>query len=342
MKSILLSGLAILLCAFSYAQEEFDGDIRWGEEFLIKRKETGPNPVGTADGNFYSTKGKKSKVYLQTFDLKSLSLEKEDELNLRYKEFPLKIVNSFVFGEKVVFITSYIDKPRAKQFYLMHEYKGGTELGTPIQLAEVAWSKKKVILTKKAMEKIKNSGAYSFDFVTSDDMETMMVKYREEGSDDILTVLIDKDMNEVSRATMEIPYETFTVVTGRLSNTGRMYAVGYESTTETTDGLIKREYKTTGKYHILIYDAVEGDVEEFDLETEEDIVSVNLKILEDESFVVYGMHSKEDAKGVSGAFFIKMDAKRNQEYSTFDTFEEDFITQHWTPRQKKKAEKKKD
>jgi hypothetical protein len=177
--------------------------------------------------------------------------------------------------------------------------------------------------------------------VISDDAKTMMISYDLPGNSGTQTVLIDKDLNEVSRGVIDIPFEEFEVVQGRLSNTGRFYTVGYEVEKDETTGLIKREIDVAGDYHVMIYDAVDGNLVDFDLDIDRDISSVGIKILADESFVTYGMYSNFDAKGISGAFFMKVDKNQTVLFTELDEFAEDFITQHWTARQKKKAEKTK-
>ncbi|NRA12257.1 MAG: hypothetical protein HRT57_09915 [Crocinitomicaceae bacterium] len=332
---------AFILCSFSLiAQDDFDGDVKWGEPLILKKKELGPYPIGVADDSFYSTKRLKKKTFLQTFGLKSLSLEKEVEMDFDYKGFDLTQISSFVFAEKVIFITSYVDKKAKKKHFLLHELENESALGKPIELAVTAWSSKKIAFTKKALAKMKEGGAYSFRFLLSEDYESMMVSYQNSDGD-TETILFDKDLEEVGRTTMELPVEKFQVTSSRLTNSGRYYMVGYELKEGESKGLIKRQIEIAGDYHIYIHDAVSGDMEDIDLNIGKDIISIAVKVMDDESTVAYGMYSNEDAKGVSGAFFQKMSPKYEVEFTTLEEFEQDFITQHWTDRQKKKAEKKK-
>jgi hypothetical protein len=347
-KSIFLLGAALLLSTTINAQDEFEGEIRWGAQILLKRKEQGPFPIGTTNGSLYATKIKTSRlvhhpeITFQTFNLGSLGLHAEHILDLEYGEFDLDIESSFIYGDKVVFITSYIDKSASKRYYLLHEIESGSRFGKPIVLAELAWAKNKVLLTSKAIEARAESGQYSFRYVISDDKETMMVSYELPDTKGTQTLLLDKDLNEVSRGAIDIPYEEFTVIDAQLSNTGRFYTVGHEIEKGESGGLIKREINIPGKYHALIYDAVDQSIHDFDLDIGKKIVSVGIKLLPDEGFVAHGMYSNENAKGVSGAFFMKVDKDRNILFTELEEFEEDFITQDWTDRQKKKADKKKD
>jgi len=339
-KLIVLLGAFLIGSSALMAQDDFDGDIRWGVPIKMKKKEYGPNPIGVADNSFYATKTKKNHTYVQTFGLKSLALEKETELELTYKGFRLNRINSFVFAEQVIFITSYIDKKAKKQHYLLHKLNSSDQLAKPIELAVTGWAPRKLVATKKAVAKAKAAGAYSFSYIVSDDYESMMVGFMNSDQENEF-ILLDKDLEEVGRTIMELPYEEFMVTSGRLTNSGRYYMIGYENKTEETDGLIKRQIEIAGDYHIFVHDAVNGELEDIDLDITKDIVSVSLKVMPDESTVAFGMYSNEDARGISGAFFQKISKEREVEFTTLEEFEEDFITQHWTERQKKKAEKKK-
>ena len=341
-KSIIL--FAVLLFAgttVSLSQDKFEPKIRWGEPIKMKKKEIGPNPIGITNNTFYATKRKKSKIYIQEFDLRTLSLKAENQLNLTFNKFKLSIVSNFVFGENIVFITSYIDKKMKKKYYQLHRLEKFGMLSKPIELAQVAWSKNKIILTSSALEKKRKSGAYSFGFLVSDDSKTMMVSYKTGASDDLITVLFDEDLEEVNRGKMRIPFDSFTSLTGKLSNTGQYYSIGYQFVKEESTGIIKSTKIKRTTYHLLTYDAIEGEMDEAELSIEHGIVSVGLKIMDDESLIAYGMYSKESATGISGSFFMRMNSGESTDFTVSNEFEENFITQHWTNRQKKKAEKKK-
>ena len=97
----LLLGVFILCSFTSLSQDEFEGEVRWGTPLILKKKESGPYPIGVTGDSFYSTKNAKKKTYLQTFGLNSLSLENEVEMIFEYKGFDLTQISSFVFAEKV-------------------------------------------------------------------------------------------------------------------------------------------------------------------------------------------------------------------------------------------------
>lgn len=330
----------MLFLSNSFGQSLFDGDIRWGEPVVLGKKERGPFPIGATEETFYATKIKKRDTYLQTYDLESLSLEGETELNKEYRGFNLQIEQSFVFGERVVFITSYNDKSENKIHYFIHELKN-KQLGKPIELASVNSSKKKVILTRKALEEFQESGQFSFRTYVSDDAESLMISYQGENGN-THTVLFDMELSEVARNEMKLPYEEFSASASRLSNSGVLHMIGFELEKGESSGIIKREISIAGDCHMIKYDGVNGDIENFDVSIGNNIYSVALKILPDESTVVFGTYSNEKAKGVSGAFFQKINASNQVEFTTLEEFEEEFITRDWSERQKKKAEKKKE
>lgn len=340
LKLKLLCSIVLFVGTTLIGQEEFEGSIRWGEPMKLKRKESSPTPIGSTESSFYSRKRVKKTQLVQKYSLESLALVKENELDLTYKGFDLNIVNDFIFADKVVFITYYIDKKAKEKHYLIHELLKDSKLGNTIELAVTEWSKKKIVLTQKALKKLKSSSAYSFEYIVSDDFESMLVSYQNNDGD-TETVLFNKDIEEVERTKMEIPFENFKRTSARLSNSGRLFMLGHEFTIEETSGLVKREIEKRGDYHVLIHDAVTGDMENEKLDINKHIYESSLKILPDESVVVYGMYTNQTAKGVSGAFFQKLNSSLDVTFTSLEEFEESFITQFWTARQKKKAEKKK-
>lgn len=328
-----------LIGSLLLGQSNFDGDIRWGEEIKMKRKEFGPMPIGVADGSLYSTKRVKKDTYLQELSLKTLSITEESEMDFTYNGFDLLSLGNFVFADRPIFMTSYIDKKEETRHYLLHELENN-DLGDPIELATVPYVRIGLVGARKKAEEAAEMGAYSFNRIVSDDYETMMISFKNaDGQTE--TVLYDKDLEEVSRQEMEMPFENFQMTTGRLSNKGRYYMIGFEYEVEESKALLGRDRRVAGDYHMIMFDAVTGDMEDVILDIDKDIYSSSLKIMDDESCVVYGMYSNEDASGVSGAFFQKFDANYNVDFTTLEEFEEDFITQFWSDRAKKKAEKKK-
>lgn len=292
---ILLAVLLITGTTVSSAQDKFEPKIRWGEPIKMKKKEFGPNPIGIAGNTFYATKSKKSKTYLQEFDLRTLSLKAENELNLTYNKFKLSLISKFIFGDNVVLIAYYIDKKMGKKHYLLYKVEKFGALSKPIELAEVAWSKRKVVLTKSAAKKRAKSGAYSFNFMVSEDSKTMMVSYKTGESDDLITVLFDEDVDIVNRGKLRVPFDSFSTITSKLSNSGQLYSIGYEFVKEETGGIIKSTKITRTNYHLLTYDAVESEVDDEELPLDHKISSVGLKIMDDESIMVCIQKNRQEA-----------------------------------------------
>lgn len=340
MKRLLIWAICLSYPLLNFAQSGFDGDIQWGEPFKINRKEIGPDPIGVADGRFYATKRAKKKRILQSMDLETLTPDAEVELELKENGEKVSLVNSFIFNDRVLFLTSRVDKKAGKQHYYLHQLTSRLALGKGLEIATTTWFKRRMIGGKGNAEKAAETGAFSFRFAVSEDKETLMIQYGDaSGATNI--ILMDKELNEVNRSIMTLPYETFQVVSARLTNNGLYCMVGYEEEVGETDGLIKRDIKIAGDYHVFVYDAVTAELTDIDLDINNKIKSVSIKTLEDGSSIAYGMYAKEMATGISGAFFQKITSEYDVDFTTLEEFDEDFITQFWSDRQKKKAEKKK-
>jgi hypothetical protein len=169
----------------------------------------------------------------------------------------------------------------------------------------------------------------------------MMVSYRREEGGDLITVLFDEEMELVKKGKFKVPFDDYYTLAGKLSNSGQYYSIGYEYSEEEARSLIKYTKITQTKCHLFAYDTVEGELSHTELSFNNQISSIGLKIMDDESVVAYGLYSKESVKGVSGSFFLKLNSGGNGNFEVTNEFEPNFITQNWTNRQKKKAENQK-
>lgn len=337
MKTPIIACLAFLFPIVLSAQEPFSGEIRWGEPQVLKKREWGPDPIGVADGAFYAMKGRRKEAFMQIYDMQTLSVKQEDLVDMNYNGNELTRSESFVFNDMPVFISYYRDEAADKKIYLLHELSGG-KVNHAVVLAEVDDSKAR----KRTMRQYNNGS--KFGFVVSGDKQSLMVMFRDEVTKDdaeeeaskMNTVLFDKDLSEVTRGVLEL--KDFRTESMRLSNDGRLFIVGFDAIYGESKGIIKRDIVTNGDCHMLVYDG--SNTEKIKLDISKTIHSVALKLFDDGSSVVYGMYSNPNANGVSGAFFVKLNSELNVGFTTTEEFEENFVTQFWSERAKKKSEKR--
>jgi hypothetical protein len=175
----------------------------------------------------------------------------------------------------------------------------------------------------------------------SPDKETMMVFYTNEvtATDkevELNMVAYDKEMNEISRGVLDIG-ENYSISRMRLLNDGRLLLLGYESTPEVGE-VIKSDKVKNGDFYVMLYDGV--NVEKTKVDIGKHLNSFLWKVEKNGSIVLFGLYSDTGESGVDGAFFVKLTADLNIDRITTEEFEDDFITQFWTDKQKKKQERK--
>jgi len=337
--SILFSG------SFLFSQDNFDGSVTWGTPIDLAKGTFGPNGIGVANGDFYATKFAKKKTYLQIYDAKSLSLKKESEIVMLYKTLKIVPVSYFVFGDKLIMVSSFKDKKAKKMTYYLHELEANGSFGKTIELAKFKLTKTPIIFgTVKNMEELRNSPMMSFNYIISEDKNKMMVFHKTEDQKDpkslsMETTLLDGDLNEEASGQMIIPFEFLTLNQIRISNDGVLHALGYDMI-ESEEGLKKRKVYTVNDYYLFTYDPKENFYDQLPIEIEKDIVNSSLKVFEDGTLLVYGMFKNEESTGANGTFFLKINNELSVDFVTLDEFEEDFISKHMTEKQKAKAEKK--
>lgn len=339
-RTILLTFLSLL--SFStLAQEDFNGSIKWGEPFNVSKREYGPTPIGVAGTNFYATSSVKQIEYINSFDLESMSFENKGKLSFVDGKNKLTKKSSMIFGDDVLYITSYVDKAAKKEHFLLHKIQDNLMLGEGIELVALDWEKTpKIVMTQKALDK-KLGATNAFSAMASSDNKSLLVFYSESmKTTEYTTIMFDENLEELGREQMVLPYAAYATISVQFSNDGRYYMLGYETTEEESTGLIKRTIKGKGDYHVLVYDPMTGSMEDFTLNLDKNIQSSAIRVMDDGSIYIYGMYSEEDAVGVSGAFFEKYSNSYDLIFSEVTEFEADFITQHWSEKEKKKAEKK--
>jgi hypothetical protein len=337
--------IKLLICLFTLpvllmAQEDFSGDIRWGEPIISTKKDSGPIPIGVLNDDFYALKRTKKGMIEQRYALPSFGLQKENPITLVWKGHKMAIIDYFIFGERVMYITVYIDDEidHDKRVFLMHEIVNG-QVNNPIELARIEdeWGASKIgSRTLLAYDS-------RFSTVVSEDRKSLAILFLEEkvkGQPDPTiynVVLYNEGLEEVNRG--KIDTKDFAMGDRKLSNTGKLFIPGFQTTTEKGKGIFKFQKIIKGDAELWTFDT--HGLEKVKIDIHKKVKAMAVKIFGNEDVIVYGMYANEKISGVSGAFFRKMDEKMNTVFESLEPFEDDFITQFWTDREKKKAEKKK-
>lgn len=279
---------AFLLVNFAATAQN---DIEWGKPVRISGTEAlPPSVVGISGNRLHSVTKTWRSVALSLFDLTSLNIETEYNPNLKFGEIKLKCRQYFEFNGRLFLITSYADEEeQSKEHFLLNDYatigtKQGQELVAMdyLKLAPIAH----LAGNTNQAENLNECSA-----MTSKNGKLLLVQYRKGTKNSVSqTILFDDQMKEVARNTLEIPFKGFTVSSVQFSDDGMVYILGH----------VDSDYK------LLAYNAYSGEIEETEIETSIDLYSSSLKLMDDKSFVIYGIY-KGGNSGNCGLFIQKLD-----------------------------------
>lgn len=280
--------------------------------------------MGIIGNNFFALKADDKNTTVLTFDSQTLKLEREVELTMKFEKKKLTQVDGFVFNKKLHLITKYENRLEGEEVYQLHELNDNFEFSKSIVIGRTGWIPLGNSVNSAEKERAKKVGMFTFEYHISEDKKTLMTSYSLDGAS-TTTELFDKDLNRIGKNIMSLQYEKFFPVSTCLSNSGRFYMTGFDAETVKAKGVFKKDKLVSNDFHILVFDAVNGEVQDVELALEKDVTNVRLKILDDESFIAFGMYADEIEKGVSGAFFQKISKEGTVIFTTFEPIESNDI-----------------
>ena len=305
MKKIFSLCLPVLL---SWGTHALAQTVKWGEPAGISTLEMGPYPVGATANHFYAEVTQIRNNSFQTYDLSTLSLKSKDDFKLKYNGQDLQNLSSFIFNDRLTFISYAIGTDKTTRTYILHEMQN-KQLKNEIELAEVSDNKKKrnLILYDQYLTGKRFSATVSPDrrslcvlFLDSDDES-------DEGKFNM--VWFNADRKETHRTTGTLG--KFSIDEVQLNNSGRLYLLGHEVIPAE-----KGKEPQMGNYHLRVYD--KGVAEDLTVNTELSIDDINMVSLPDGTAVLYGLQGSKEGK--PGWFVIKTDAKHEPVMQENDFF----------------------
>ncbi len=264
---------------------------------------------------------------------KNLKTQAQEKITLRANNSPANFEGSTIVGDRFVVFMS--DKQEGSNKFFMQEYGENLEpIGNAYELASYELESKRARY------------AGSFSIYQSQNRNFFSVVWTIPGKKEEETKygykVFDQDLQEVSGGTYEFPFESkyCRINTMHLSNTGDFFTVvtEYQASEEKRIFNNYANYKTMHIYHINS-DGME-DVE-IDLEGKR-VEALNINSDNNRQFILTGTYGERKRAGIKGLFYLKLDFKSQEIVAEgFEEFSEDFITQDWSDRQKKKNEKQK-
>lgn len=329
LKQILGATMIALFISNSFGQVRVD---EWSELEKSPGRLLGLMPRNAND--FFALRRSGGVLFgsLQVSAHKNLETFAKEKLVLRANGSPANYEGTAIVGDHFVLFMS--DKQAGRNAFFMQEY--GFDLEPMGDAAELA---------SYELDGKRGRFAGSFNVYQSENKDYFSVVWTIPGKRDEETKygykIYDKDLKVRTEGEYEFPFEAkyCRINTMHLSNTGDFFTVVTEYQESDSKRLFNNyaNYKTMHIYHIN----PEGleDVE-IDLEGKR-VEALNINSDNERMFIITGTYGDRKKAGIKGLFYLKLDFKSKEIVTQgFEEFSEDFITQDWSDRQKKKVERK--
>lgn len=335
-KRILLTLSLGFFCAFfSFSQGDSTHsipDIRWGE--LNRRQGTLLYLLPGNQNQFYALRWSGSRLFGHYSVTKHTDLDQVNSSKIRLVT-DKSIANfegaSVVNDQFVVFLSDKRDKKN--HFYM--------------QVFDENLEKKEDILHLASYDLDRNQKAGEFQFRDSPNGKYFGVIWEIPGKKDVKDTygfkIFDREMNVINEGEYKLPFDPnlSEIHEHLISNTGDYFLClsEFEPSDSKTLFSSKTEYKALHIYRIND----DLGLQDFTLDLDgRPVVALAMSTGDNNTFTLTGIYSNTDQSGVAGVFYQKLNLNTEKvESEGFQKFEEEFITQDWSERSLKRAERRK-
>ncbi len=316
-------------------------DLLFGNELESSRKSTLSDIVGYDDNGFYAIKnfskglyGSNTYLTLEYFN-NQMNFVKSVKIDLKKDGKVRNIEGIFQLKKKLYLLTSQRDA-RAKVNYLYLQRFNQKTLKLSIN------SKKVAAINYEGKTK-RNSG--DFSYTVSRDSSKVLIYYNlpyERGSEEKFGFHVySSKFEEVWKREVTLPYkeELFEVEDFNVDNEGNAHLLGliFKGKRKSI-----RKGEPNYKYQILSYSNNGQNLTEYPVEIEGNFLNdMQISVSEDQNLICSGFYSEAGTSSIIGSYFLKIDSKTKAIIQkSFKEFGIDFITQNYTAKQERKANKR--
>jgi hypothetical protein len=325
-KNVILFILSI--CIFQLNAQSYN--INWGT--LEKRSGRMINIIPRSGDDFFALRRTGGLL------LGSLQLSKHQDLSLiSTGKISMKVNESMANFEGSTCVDNHLmvflsDKKDKKNQIFMQEYDEDLEP-----------KEKAIKLGEYELPKGRSSG--SFNIIHSNDRHFFGVIWEKLGRKESKTSygfhIYDSELNSISEGEYELPYDLdlATVYSEHLSNTGD-YFISILEYNKPEEKIIFNRQLQYKAFHIT-HVTPEG-LDDFSLNLKgKRVEAMTMQSDNNQIFTITGIYGEDKKTGISGVFYLRANFKKQEIIDEgFQEFGKDFITQDWSDKQKKKAEKK--
>lgn len=324
------------VCAF-FSSAQVDSthsipDVQWGE--LSRKQGKLLYLLPSSNNEFYALRWSGGRLFGHYSVTKHTNLEITSSAKVRLVAEE-SIANfegaSVVNGNFVVFLS---DKWNKQNHFYMQEFDENLV-------------KKESITHLASYDLDRSSKAGSFEFRASPNRDYFGVIWEIPGKKDVRDVygfrIFDRDMNTVNEGEYELPFDPdlSEIHEHLISNSGDYFIClsEFQKTERRTLFASKNEYKAMHIYRLND----DLGLQDFTLDLDgRPVVAMAMSSSDDNIFTLTGIYSNTDQSGVAGVFYQKLNLDTEEiEQEGFKEFEEEFITQGWSERSLRRANRRK-
>ncbi len=323
--------LSLLVCCISLGLTA-QYDVKWSELMPVKGRVDQVLPISYSD--FYTTRYQGGALLGSTFLTKhaNFAVTSKGKVTAKLEEGFGQVERISILNDiPVVFIS---DKKDGKNSLYMQKYANTCEpAGLPKKIASYNMPKG-----------WKRKGAFWVHL--SENKEFFVVDYEIPGSkeekDRFGYVVYSSDLEMISEGEYELPYDAdkVAITNNYLSNTGDYFIAAKVYKPGESRKIFKSRLNLD---KIVLMHITPDGVEEFDLALKGGKYISDLSFSSDQNRLMTftGLYSDQSYNGVKGIFFLQLDFnKKSIIHEGWEEFSKDFITEGWSDREKKRAEKR--
>lgn len=328
------------LLSLSLNAQRSPAEVSWGNEHKEPRNARLSNLIGNDMTGYYALRkgvgvgmlSNEGKIFIEKYNM-GMKLAKTSEIKLEYKNKDLVLEDIKLIGDELYLFTSYRNK-RKKINYLFAQTISKKSLRLKRDM--------KIIAQIPSRSQFSSS---SFDIEFSRDSSKILLfgqlPYKANKPERYQIQVCDKELNPIWKKDIELPYADarFTVENYRVDKEGNVHVLGmiYEESGRRT----RRNGLPTYKYTLLTYSEDGALDKEYKIDLgDKFITDLTFRIQKDGNPVCAGFYSEKNSNSVRGTYFFKINKETGELYNQgIKEFEFEFLTELFTDRQKKKAEK---
>lgn len=321
----------------SAQNEDSPGEIDWGKELREPPGSSISNIIAVTEGGFFALRRReagnlnKFKVFLERYDNK-MNLKRSTDLNLKYKNKTQDFEHIVMLDQQLYLLTSFNNQAKQKN-YLFRQKVSHRSLqadGKLVKIGEI-----------DTQNKVKEG---RFGFKLSRDSSKLLIynqlPYKKNEPERLAFRVFDKNFEPTWDKNIVLPYpdNNFSVEEYRVDKAGNVYLLGVIFQDRVK---VRRGGRPNYQYVILVYSQDKEEAQQYSIDLgDKFITDLTFRMDRNKNLVCSGFYSEKGDFSVKGTYFLTINtATKEIIQQNLKEFDFEFVTQHFTDREKQRAKR---